>query len=176
MDNDRLRIKLSQPDVIQRKAVDLKYGGKSKVYFYIKNVLGDPGIRNQLSDKLHELFPEDVTSVFGEGFGGRPLADTISSRYYLKYITSREKEKSYGLANTIEYYTPDEEDSVVIVDDVLSTGGSLKDSIELLEPITNIAGGYVVVDREDIEKIPEYSGDKICGYPFGYLFKSSELI
>lgn len=176
MDNNRLRIRLSQPEVTQRKSVDLKYGGKSKVYFNVKNVLGDPGIRNKLSDELHELFPEGINCVFGEGFGGRPLADTISSRYYLQYATCREEEKGYGVGNKIEYYIPTKKDRVVIVDDVLSTGGSLKDSIELLEPITNIAGCYVVIDREDIEKMPEYSGDEIYGYPFGYLFKGGELL
>ena len=176
MSNDWLRIILSQPEVIQRKKVDLKYGGKFEVYFNIKNAFGDPGIRNQLSDKLHELFPEGITCVYGEGFGGRPLADTISSRYYLKYATSRKEAKSYGMETKLEYHKPTKEDSIAIVDDVLSTGGSLKNSIELLEPITNIAGCYVVVNREDVEKIPEYSGDEICDYPFGYLFKSTDLL
>ncbi len=176
MSEDWLKTRLSQPDVIQRKDVDLKYGGKSEVYFNVKNILGNPGIRNKLSDELHELFPEDTTCVFGEGFGGRPLADTISSRYYLQYSSCRTEEKGYGLGNELEYHIPTKKDRVAIVDDVLSTGGSLENSIKMLEPITNIAGCYVVVDREDVEKIPEYSGDKIFGYPFGYLFKSGELI
>ena len=93
MGNNYLKTRLSQPEVIQRITVDLKYGGNSKVYFNIKNVLGDPEIRNKLSDQLYKLFPENITCVYGEGFGGRPLAEAISSRHYLKYTTLRKEKK-----------------------------------------------------------------------------------
>jgi len=176
MGNNYLKTRLSQPEVIQRITVDLKYGGNSKVYFNIKNVLGDPEIRNKLSDQLYKLFPENITCVYGEGFGGRPLAEAISSRHFLKYTTLRKEKKGYGPETKWEYHKPTKEDRVAIVDDVLSTGRSLKDSIKSLESITNISGCYVVVDREDVKKISEYSGDEICGYPFGYLFKSRDLL
>lgn len=173
---DKLRIRLSSSDVTKNENVDLKYAGPSNIYFNIKRVLGESEVLNELSDYLYSMFPDKTNFVCGEGLGGIPLATTICSRQNLKMVSLREKEKDYGLKNRIEYCSPTKKDNVAIVDDVLSTGGSLKNIIDILEKYTNIVGCYVVVDREDTEKIPEYSEDKLCDYPLKYLFKSGELL
>jgi orotate phosphoribosyltransferase len=173
---EKLIKRLGCSEVIRYENVNLKSAGPSDVYFNIKSVLGESEILNDLSDYLYSMFPEKTNFVCGEGFGGIPLATTICSRHDLKMVSIRKEEKDYGLKNRIEYCPPTKKDNTAIVDDVLSTGGSLKSIISLLEGYTNIVGYYVVVNREDTEKIPEYSEGKLCGYTLEYLFKSGELL
>ncbi|MCK4429659.1 MAG: hypothetical protein KAU95_04735, partial [Candidatus Aenigmarchaeota archaeon] len=161
--------------VVSKGEVDLKYGGSSEVYFYVKKILGEPELLNKLADYSYSLFPEETNCVCGEGLGGLPLASAISSKYGLKLVSVRLDEKDHGLKNKIEFYRPSKTDKVAIVDDVLSTGTSLKNVVSALEECANISCCcVVVVDREDVKKIKEYSEDKIYGYPLEHLFKSGD--
>lgn len=138
--------------VVSKGEVDLKYGGLSEVYFYVKKVFGEPDLLNKLAEYSYLLFPEETNCVCWEGLGRLPLASAISSKYGLKLVSVRLDEKDHGLKNEIEFYHPSKTDKVAIVDDVLSTGTSLENVVLTLEEYTNISCCCVVVDREDVKK------------------------
>ena len=60
----------------------------------------------------------------------------------------RDEPKKHGKGGWIDGYVPNEQDKVVLVDDVFTTGGSLRKLIKILEPTkAEIIGVYVVVKR-----------------------------
>jgi len=65
----------------------------------------------------------------------------------------------------IDGYIPTKKDHVAIIDDILTTGGSLEEITEIIEPLTNITEYAVVVKRGDFDS----------KYPLKYLFEAKEF-
>lgn len=130
----------------------LRSGKKSKFYLDVKRAYGDPGLLNSLADALYLDMDCDkkATCVAGYGYGGRPLADVISSRHGLNLIQIRDEPKGHGTQKLIEGYEPDQSDKIIIPDDVFTSGGSLRKATEILLPMgVEIIKYGVVVNREE---------------------------
>lgn len=134
-------------------------------YFDVKELLGYPDVLNEISDELYGLFSEGVTCVASSGHGGLQIAAVIGSRHGLKICSVRREQKEYGMKKRIEYYRPGEKDFVAVVDDVMTTGKSLQETIDALFP-AEIDACYVVVDRMGLEITHNVKS----------LFKESELL
>ncbi|MEK6757533.1 MAG: phosphoribosyltransferase family protein [Nanoarchaeota archaeon] len=134
--------------VVEFKEVDLRNGGKSNYYINIKKAYGYPEIKAELGDWIYSIIPKPITCIACSGHGGIPLADYISSKYGIKLSMVRDKSKEHGLENLIDGYVPNEKDIVGIVDDVFSTGSSLRETIKNIGSTkAKIVGCYVVVKR-----------------------------
>lgn len=128
----------------------LRSGRKSKFYLDIRKSYGDPELLNGLADRLWDAFNCETDCVVGYGFGGIPLATTISSRHNLRLVNIREDRKDHGTGQQIEGYQPKPGDRVIIPDDVFSTGSSIKRATEIIRQTgAEIVKYGVVVDREE---------------------------
>ena len=165
--SDELIRKLKQLDIIYREPVNLKNAGASDFYVDIKKAYGYPDALNQISDELWKKIDKNVTCIATAGYGGLSPATVISSRHDLYLALVRDEPKKHGRSCWIDGYIPNEQDRVAIVDDVFTTGGSLKKIVGVIEPTgAEIIGCYVVVKR----------GNGKIQVPVTYLLTSEELL
>ena len=166
MINDLIE-KLNQLDIIYREPVKLKHAGASNFYVDVKKAYGCPETLNFICDSLWKLIYKKTTCIAAAGYGGIPLATLLSSKYNLKLTLVRDKPKEYGKSGWIDGYIPTKKDKVSIIDDVFTTGESLKKIIEVIKPTeAKILGCYVVVKR----------GNEQLETPLSYLLVLEDLL
>ena len=158
--------KLNQLDVLERQKVILKSKKISDFYIDIKKAYGFPEILNEITDRLYALIPKEANCIASSDYGGLPLATAISSKYGLNLTLIRNKKKNHGLNKLIDGYIPNPKDKIAIVDDVMTTGTSLKKIIKIIKPTkAKILGCYVVVNR----------GKADLKYPLHWLFEAKDF-
>ena len=133
--------------------VTLKSGKKSTYYVDMKSLYGDPDIRRSFAVHLFlhtGMDKENITCVAGSGNGGIPLATEMSSIYGLKLANPVDVPKDHGLRKEIEYYEPNENDNVLLVDDILTEGTSARNSIRKIRKTgARIVSHSVIVNRNE---------------------------
>lgn len=142
--------RLKQAKIVHHGPVELKNAGTSAHYIDIKEAYGDPQLFFLIGEYLREKIPSQTTCIAASGYGGIPLAASLSGLY--RHLTLvREQQKEYGMGGWIDGYTPTSRDKIAIVDDVCTTGSSLRKMIEALRPTgAEILGCYVVVKRREV--------------------------
>mgnify|MGYP001614303233 CR=1 FL=1 len=157
--------------VVERGKFILRSGKESEHYLDMRRLYAHPDLFNDVVDALWFKANQRTTCVIGKGLGGIPLASVMASRHKVKLCAIRDEQKGYGLQKQIEGYTPNRMDVVTIVDDVFTTGSSMKEARDVLqrEKNVNIAKYVAVVNREE--------GDpNSLGGEFDYLFTGRELL
>jgi orotate phosphoribosyltransferase len=163
---DTLIKRLEEIGVISREEVVLRSGESSNFYCDIKKAFGYPDILNALADEVGKKLPNFVTCVAASGYGGLSLASVVASRFNRKFVAIRTTSKNHGRGGMIDGYLPKEEDVVVIVDDVLTSGSSIRETLSVLEPFnTKIDSAIVAVKR----------GDPKLAVPYFYIFDIDEI-
>ena len=117
-------------------------GWKSPFYCDNRKTLSFPALRSfvkiELSRLVMEQFPE-ADAVAGVATGAIAQGALVADELGLPFAYVRSKPKDHGLANLIEGELP-EGAKVVVVEDLISTGGS---SLKAVEALRN--AGYEVV-------------------------------
>jgi orotate phosphoribosyltransferase len=154
---DALRELLVQRALGTRQKVTLKTGRMSNFYFNCKPVtLSSDGaslVADAFLDKL-KLLPEGVTAVGGRTIGADPIVGAMMMRALergqrLEGFYVRDKQKAHG-TNELIANAPAAGSRVVIVDDVLTTGGSVIEAIDAAEAAGCIVAGVItLVDRQE---------------------------
>lgn len=153
--------------VIYKEPIKLRSGKSADFYCDIKKAYGYPDILNALADEVGTLLAEGITCVAASGYGGLPLASLVAAKFNKKFIAVRDKQKSHGKGGFTDGYIPTKKDNITIIDDVLTTGSSIKETYTILiQTKANIKNAIVVVKRGDGE-IP---------IPCSYLFTIDEVI
>jgi len=124
----------------------LKNGEISKYYFDMKNIISKPSLLRKIGDELYKLLG-DFDIICGIPYGALPIATYISVTYDKPLIYIRDKPKAYGTGKLIEG-TYKESDKCVIIDDVITTGYSLQESINILKDKVDIVNVAVVMNRQ----------------------------
>ncbi len=149
-----LATRLKQEQIIKERKVELKHAGQSHLYVDLKKAYGNPSLRKHITQELHKKIPLNVTTLAASGHGGIPLATTLSDQHDYNLTLIREERKGYGTEKHIDGYQPQNHDVIAVVDDVVTTGNSLKKIVDKLEHTKGkVQGCYVVVDRSD-QKLP----------------------
>ncbi len=164
---DELIRRLKELDVIRRELVDLKHAGRSDYYVDIKKAYGYPDVLNLICGSLWEVIDKRTTCIAAGGYGGVSPATILSKEYDLKLTLIRDEPKKHGKGGWIDGHVPTKQDRVSIIDDVFTTGGSLKKNINVIKPTgAEILGCHVVVKR----------GEGKLEVPFSYLLTAEDLL
>ena len=150
--------RLREVGVIYREPVKLTSGMVSAFYCDIKKAYGYPDILKSLADEVGKKIPKAITCIVAFGYGGVPLASLIASRFSKKLVMIRETPKNHGKGGVIDGYIPKRKDRAVVMDDVLTTGGSIKMALARLKKTrVKVVSAIVVVKRGEAKLPIPYS-------------------
>ena len=104
---------------------------------------------------IQQNIPEGVDCLFGPAYKGIPLTVTAAASLYrnygrdLPYCFNRKETKDHGEGGSMVGYKPQNGDRVVIVEDVVTAGTAVRETIELFKSVADVtfAGLIVSVDR-----------------------------
>ncbi|MFC1849470.1 orotate phosphoribosyltransferase [candidate division CSSED10-310 bacterium] len=117
---------------------------------------------------LQQNEKDDFTIIFGPAYKGIPLC--VSLAYYygqqlnrrVCYLFDRKEAKVHGefgadfrAQNYLVGKIPTEDDKVLLIDDVLTTGGTKYEAVELLHKISDtvpLIGLIISVDRQEVDQ------------------------
>ena len=129
-------------------------GLRSPIYCDNRLTLSYPAVRKEIAHGLSELiqtnFPEaDV--IAGTATAGIPHAAWVSDILNLPMVYVRSSAKGHGKGNQIEGIVKDG-DKVVVVEDLISTGGSSITCVQALREAGCIVLGVVSIFTYEMEK------------------------
>lgn len=147
---DKLLKLLKENDVIKFGDFTLSSGKKSDYYVDMKKAITMPEILEAVAYLITEKIEnESIDKVAGPALGAVPIATATSLISKKPMLMIRKEKKSYGTSKQIEGELL-ENDNVVIVEDVTTTGGSLLKAINVInENGGKITEAFVIVDREE---------------------------
>ncbi|KFE42924.1 orotate phosphoribosyltransferase [Staphylococcus agnetis] len=151
-------------------------GIKSPIYCDNRVTLGYPNVRESIRDGLIELIQnhfEKVDIISGTATAGIPHAAFISDKMNLPMSYVRSKSKSHGKQNQIEGALS-EGKKVVVIEDLISTGGSSITAVEALREAGADVLGVVAIFTYGLRKADEQF--KQAGVPFYTLSHFDELV
>ncbi len=109
-------------------------GWKSPIYTDNRKTLAYPELRSFVKQELvhliHSEFPE-ANAVAGVATGAIAQGALVADELLLPYCYVRPKPKDHGMGNQIEGTIP-EGSKVVVVEDLISTGGSVLEVVNVL--------------------------------------------
>jgi len=150
MQRNILLKKLLRADVISKGRVLLRSGKVSQHYIDIKKAYGDPVLLKNIASAMARLIPGKATVVAVSGYGGLPLATAVAIQNGLHISLVRENKKKHGTKREIDGYVPQAKDRVVIIDDVFTTGSSIRMTLRTLRKTkAKVIGACVVVRRTE---------------------------
>lgn len=179
-DRDRL-LTLLRDRALTRESVVLASGKRSSYYVDARQVLLDPegaGLAGRLG--YLALAPHAPAAVGGLTLGADPLVCAVSAAAWTDGhrwtgFFVRKEAKKHGLQNWIEGPFIEEGTPVAVVDDTLTTGGSIIDAIQKVRKAgAEVVAALVVIDREEGGR--EAVEAELGAAPLHALFGASELL
>ncbi|UYZ23551.1 orotate phosphoribosyltransferase [Mesobacillus jeotgali] len=129
-------------------------GLKSPIYCDNRLTLSFPPIRRRVAEGLKSLivehFPE-AEMIAGTATAGIPHAAWVSELLDLPMTYVRSKAKGHGKGNQIEGKVTQGQ-KVVVVEDLISTGGSVIEAVEALREAGCVVLGVVSIFTYELEK------------------------
>lgn len=184
MDSDATRQRLEtllRERALIRESVVLSSGKRSSYYWDARQVLLDPegaALAGRLAyERLRGL---DPVAVGGPTSAADPFVCAITAAAYADGVHwtgffVRKEAKKYGLQNWIEGPFIEEGRPVIVVDDTLTTGGSVLLAIEKARAAgARVVGAMVVIDRDEggREAVERELGEA----PFMALFRAADIL
>jgi orotate phosphoribosyltransferase len=109
-------------------------GAESPIYCDNRITLSYPDVRNSICDgfvsKIKEQYP-NAEAIAGVATGGIAHGMLVADRLGLPFVYVRDKPKAHGRENTVEGFL-EPNAKVVVIEDLISTGGSSLKSVEAL--------------------------------------------
>jgi orotate phosphoribosyltransferase len=133
----------------------LSSGVTSTHYIDCRTVMAHPRWRATAARLLSSRIPCDVEAIAGVPMGGVALATTLSDMLGLPLIIPRAEAKSHGTRASIEGPPPPLR--VVLVDDVMTSGGSLlRAATQLRDAGYAVMDAYTLVQRGGAPLLSQY--------------------
>lgn len=152
---DNFEAELKKSGLILYGNFTFQSGKTSDTYLDMRAINSHPNLLRYVVNKWIDQIAIEYDIVCGVATGGMSPAAVLAS--YLDkpfiYVRSIDKVKTYGLSKTIEGHFK-KGDRVIIIDDVLTTGYSLFNAVDLLKNVElNVVGLAVIIDRRPIQEI-----------------------
>lgn len=151
-------------------------GMHSPIYTDLRLTISYPDLRSwiikDLAALIKEKFPE-VTVIGGVATAGIPHAALVANELHLPMIYVRSKPKDHGKGRQIEGRFS-ENDKIVLIDDLITTGGSVLQAVQATEK----EGGNVIgVSSIFTYHLPDADKNfEAAGVPFAPLLSYPELL
>ncbi|MBH9965540.1 orotate phosphoribosyltransferase [Rossellomorea oryzaecorticis] len=129
-------------------------GIKSPIYCDNRLTMSYPSVRNEISSGLSEMIKErfpEAEVIAGTATAGIPHAAWVSEKLNLPMCYVRSKAKAHGKGNQIEGKVAAGQ-KVVVVEDLISTGGSCITAVEALREAGCEVLGVAAIFTYELEK------------------------
>lgn len=122
-----------------------------------------------------EKLGDKKAALFGPAYKGIPLAVTVSAALAregldLPFFFNRKEAKDHGEGGSLVGYVPKAGDEVVIIEDVITAGTAIRESMAILSALegVRVAAAFVMVDRRErgqTEKAATREVEETFGFP-----------
>jgi len=143
--NDLLQIFKSTGALLEGHFV-LTSGRHSATYFQCAKVLQYPEYLTLFAREIADHFEDaEIDAVISPAIGGVVIGTEVGRQIGVKTIFTERKEGEMKLRRGFEI---EESENILLIEDVITTGGSVKEVIDIVKQNNgNIVGVGVVVDR-----------------------------
>lgn len=170
MTSDQLAARIAEVALL-RGEFTLRSGRKSSYYLDKYLFETQPDILQSLGVAFAKRIPTDVDRLAGPELGAVALAGSAAMASGKPFVIVRNRKKDYGTAKAVEGVLR-AGDRVVIIEDILTTGGQVIEAAKSLEEagakIVKIIG---VIDRLEGAR----QNIETAGYSFESLFTTADL-
>ncbi|MDP3980203.1 MAG: orotate phosphoribosyltransferase [Chlamydiota bacterium] len=130
---------------------ELSSGKHSAYYLQCALMLQYPDIAEMLCKELAGHFTKDgITVVVGPALGGVVVAHELARALGVRAVFA---ERKNGILEIRRGFSISSQDRVLLVEDVVTTGGSILEVAKLIEEQqAHICGYAAIIDRRDIEE------------------------
>ena len=107
---------------------------------------------------VHDAVGGDFDAMFGPAYKGIPLAVAAASSLYrnygrdLPYCFNRKEAKDHGEGGSMVGYKPQDGDRVVIVEDVVTAGTAVRESLALFQALGDLKVTALIVSVDRMER------------------------
>ena len=107
---------------------------------------------------IQQNLPDGVDCLFGPAYKGSPLAVSAAASLYrnygreLPYCFNRKEAKDHGEGGVMVGCKPQDGDRVVIVEDVVTAGTAVRESIELFQHVADVKMRALIVSVDRMER------------------------
>ncbi|MBI9033739.1 MAG: orotate phosphoribosyltransferase [Bacteroidales bacterium] len=122
-------------------------GWKSPIYCDNRKTLSYPKIRTYIRQEFSKIIREvygEIDVIAGVATGGIANGALIAQELGLPFIYIRSEKKSHGMTNQIEGVIESGQ-SVVVIEDLISTGGSSLKAVEALREAGCVVKGMIAI-------------------------------
>lgn len=140
-------IKINSIKINLKKSFSWASGWKSPFYFDNRISLSYPNIRKEITKRLVSIIKEkydDVGIIAGVATAGIPQGALVAENLDLPFAYVRSKPKSHGMKNMIEGRI-EKGKRVLLIEDLISTGGSSIKSVEAVRDTGSIVIGVLSI-------------------------------
>ena len=140
-------IKINSIKINLKNSFSWSSGWKSPFYFDNRISLSYPNIRKEITKRLVSIIKEkydDVGIIAGVATAGIPQGALVAENLNLPFAYVRSKPKSHGMKNMIEGRI-EKGKRVLLIEDLISTGGSSIKSVEAVRETGSIVIGVISI-------------------------------
>ena len=107
---------------------------------------------------VQEHMSEGIDCLFGPAYKGIPLAVTTAASLYrnydrdLPYCFNRKEVKDHGEGGSMVGYKPQDGDRVAIIEDVVTAGTAVRESIQLFKSVADVKIVALFVSADRMER------------------------
>jgi orotate phosphoribosyltransferase len=139
-------------------------GWKSPIYCDNRKTLSFPEVRSYIRDSfcdmIRELYPE-AGLIAGVATGAIAHGALVADKSGLPFIYVRSEAKEHGLGNQIEGYY-EKGQKVVVIEDLISTGGSSLNAVKALKDAGCDVLGMVAIFTYEFKKATDAFAAQSC--------------
>ncbi|MCL4325810.1 MAG: orotate phosphoribosyltransferase [Candidatus Thermoplasmatota archaeon] len=139
---------LVKAGAIKHGKFKLTSGKISDFYVDIKEAVTDPKILTIITEQFSQLVGKEFSCIVGMELGAVPLIVALSLKLDIPYVIVRKEKREHGI--TDRFVGKLKEGHVLVVDDVITTGKSVAETVQLLKEIkVSVDRVIAVVDRNE---------------------------
>lgn len=149
-------------------------GDVTDVYFDKYRFESDPGLLLAVAKRMLKRLPKHCDALAGLEMGGIPVVTMLSHLSGIPAVFVRKEAKTYGTAKFLEGIDGTGRLKMVLVEDVVSTGGALMEAVERLRNEGHrVKRALCVIDRgqgggeallaQGVKLKPLFNFDEIAG-------------
>lgn len=148
---DDLVVSLFEVEAVKFGSFRLKSGVDSPIYFDLRVIVSYPSLLAQVGEVMWNAIEKQkiiVNCLCGVPYAALPFATCISTSHDVPMVMRRKEVKAHGTKRAVEGKV-NENEKCLIVEDVVSTGGSILETAEVLRAEGMVVENAIVLLNRD---------------------------